>query len=140
MRRILILRSSDDSHGTGGCGHEAVAQLSQLLEDEETYHGPGLALSARHGNSLFSSIIQEVVSTLEPLVELRDAPGRDDLDGWLQGVESQLFGVFLSKLLLSFCEIFLPRSELGRFPCLSPVSIGTLNDEPVQTHLCNRGI
>lgn len=65
--------------------HEAATHC----RDERAYHGPRLALGARHGDSLLSGIVQQVVPALESLVKFGDTPGRNDLDGGLQGIEGQ---------------------------------------------------
>lgn len=108
MRCIFILQSSDI----------VLPQLSQPLEGRSsTYHGPGLALGARHGNSLLGGIVQQVVSPLESLVEFRDTPRRNNLDGGLQGVKGQFkadlivalartaVGYELTALLLGDCDL-----------------------------------
>jgi len=49
-------------------------------------HRPWLALGAAHGDTLLGSIVKQVASALEALVEDRFSPRRKNLDGRLEGV------------------------------------------------------
>jgi hypothetical protein len=53
-------------------------------------HAPWLALGARNGDALLGSVVEEIVATLEAVVENGVSPGCNDLDAGLESVESQL--------------------------------------------------
>jgi len=53
-------------------------------------HRPRLRLRRRNRDLVLSRIIQQILPALEPLAELRQPPGRNDLDARLQRVEGQL--------------------------------------------------
>ncbi|TIA03603.1 Bystin-domain-containing protein [Aureobasidium pullulans] len=53
-------------------------------------HAPGLALCAGDGDAGLLGVVEEILATLEAVVEDGVAPWGNDLDGGLQGVEGQL--------------------------------------------------
>jgi hypothetical protein len=53
-------------------------------------HAPGLALGARDGDALLSSVVKEIVAALEAVVEDGVPPGCKDLDARLESVECEL--------------------------------------------------
>ena len=85
--------------GRGGVGvlEDAglVAAVGQVL-----VHGPGLGFGAGHGDLHLRGVVEQVVAAGEAVVEFGDAPGRDDLDGRLQGVEGQ----FEADLVVAFAR------------------------------------
>lgn len=62
-----------------------VAAVCQVL-----VHTPRLALGAGNGDTALSGVVEQVVATLEAVVELWVPPWCNDLDVWLKGVEGQL--------------------------------------------------
>lgn len=62
-----------------------VAAVSQV-----GVHAPWLCLGRSDGNVVLSSVVEQVLAALETVAELGQPPGRNDLDGRLDGVESEL--------------------------------------------------
>ncbi|THX43602.1 Bystin-domain-containing protein [Aureobasidium pullulans] len=62
-----------------------VTAVGQIL-----VHAPGLALCAGDGDAGLLGVVEEILATLEAVVEDGVAPWGNDLDGGLQGVEGQL--------------------------------------------------
>ena len=61
-------------------------------------HAPGLRFGGGDGDSLLCRIVQQIISALEGLVELWNAPRGDDLDGGLESIK----GEFESNLVVAF--------------------------------------
>lgn len=53
-------------------------------------HGPGLALGRCDGDTALLSVVEEILATLEAVVEDGVSPRSDDLDGGLESVKGQL--------------------------------------------------
>jgi hypothetical protein len=62
-----------------------VAAVSQV-----GVHTPWLSLGRGNGNAMLLSIVKQVLPALEAITELGQPPWRDDLNGRLEGVESEL--------------------------------------------------
>jgi len=73
----------------GGVGVFEDAGLVRTMR-QVLVHTPGLALRARDWDALLRRIVEQIVAALEAVVEDRVSPGRQDLDGRLQGVEGEL--------------------------------------------------
>lgn len=57
---------------------------------EVLVHTPWFGLGGGDGNFLLSGVVEEIVTASETIVEFRQPPGRNDFDGWLERIESEL--------------------------------------------------
>lgn len=62
-----------------------VGAMSEIL-----VHTPWLGLGGGNGNFLLSGIVEKILTASKTVVEFRQPPGRNDFDGWLECVESEL--------------------------------------------------
>lgn len=53
-------------------------------------HTPWLGLGRGDRYLLLSGIVEKIVTASETVVKFRQPPGRNDFDGWLKCVESEL--------------------------------------------------
>jgi hypothetical protein len=85
-------------------------------------HGPGFRFGGGYGDFHLGGVVEEVVAAFEGFVEFGNTPGRDDLDGGLEGVE----GEFEADLVVTFAGAAV--ADKGAFLLLSNRDLATSND------------
>lgn len=84
--------------GVGHGPHVGGRALVRVLEDaglvgavgKVGVHAPGLRFCASNGDIVLLGVVEEVLTALEFVAELREPPWGDDFDGGLEGVEGKL--------------------------------------------------
>lgn len=89
------------SHGGGEFPHVVRWSCVGILKDacfvgamsEILVHTPWLGFGGGNGDLLLSGIVEEIVTASETVIKFRQPPGCNDFNGWLEGIESELWKI-----------------------------------------------